>query len=84
VTLCSANVGGDPVNGCEQETLGVSDYCQDHASADDLREQARVTRTWSDPHDCDDIPCPTFGDDCPWQVAGYFDLLADEREAADR
>jgi hypothetical protein len=25
--------------------------------------------TWSDEHDCDDIPCPTYGDNCPWNTA---------------
>jgi hypothetical protein len=77
---CSANVGGDPVNGCDAESVEGFDYCLEHADAAQLREMARAARSWSDEHDCDDIPCPTYGDDCPWQQAGALDILADERE----
>ena len=40
------------------------------ALADDMEVHAAATESWADPHDCDDIPCPTYGDDCPWQTAG--------------
>jgi len=46
-------------------------------SPEELREQAENVRSWSEPHDCDDIPCPIYGDDCPWQQAGALDLQAD-------
>lgn len=36
--------------------------------------------TWVDEHDCDDIPCPTYGDGCPWNIAQNTRMLADELE----
>ncbi len=36
----------------------------------DMEAHAAATESWADTHDCDDIPCPTYGDDCPWQQAG--------------
>lgn len=48
------------------------------ALACDIEEHADATQTWADEHDCDDIPCPTYGDDCPWQHAGN---LRAERDA---
>ena len=30
VQQCSANVGGDPVSGCEELAEGWSDYCAEH------------------------------------------------------
>ena len=32
--------------------------------AEDLADTASSLATWVDPHDCDDIPCPTYGDNC--------------------
>jgi hypothetical protein len=48
------------------------------ALIEDLRYAADATQTWADPHDCDDIPCPTYGDDCPDNLAGDLRLAADE------
>ena len=31
--------------------------------------------TWTDDHDCDDIPCPTYGDDCPYMAARDLESL---------
>lgn len=33
--MCSANVGGDPGNGCEEWALVDSDYCAGHHSLED-------------------------------------------------
>ncbi|HZQ78745.1 MAG TPA: hypothetical protein VFE55_15530 [Acidimicrobiia bacterium] len=34
--------------------------------------------SWADEHDCDDIPCPTYGDDCPEQLASAVTLSAED------
>ncbi len=39
---------------------------------------ADSTATWADEHDCDDIPCPTYGDDCPAQLASSLALAAED------
>jgi len=46
--------------------------------AEEMREHADNLQTWADPHNCDDIPCPTYGDDCPWQTAADMRLAVDE------
>jgi len=33
--------------------------------------------TWADEHDCDDLPCPTYGDDCPHDKANSLSLAAE-------
>jgi hypothetical protein len=45
---------------------------------EDLRGAADATQTWADPHDCDDLPCPTYGDDCPDNLAADLRMAADE------
>ena len=30
--------------------------------------------SWADEHDCDDVPCPTYGDECPEQLASEVTL----------
>lgn len=45
---------------------------------DELEVHADNRESWSGEHDCDDIPCPTYGDDCPWNVAQDTRVLADE------
>jgi hypothetical protein len=45
---------------------------------EDLHDAADATQTWADPHDCDDIPCPTYGDDCPDNLAADLRASADE------
>jgi hypothetical protein len=49
---------------------------------EDLRYAADATQTWADPHDCDDIPCPTYGDDCPDNLAADLRAAADELAAS--
>ncbi len=48
---------------------------------EDLRDAADATQTWADPHDCDDIPCPTYGDGCPDNLAADLRMAADELAA---
>lgn len=37
--------------------------------ADELLRAADAVESWADEHDCDDIPCPTYGDECAWMHA---------------
>lgn len=37
--------------------------------ADDMEHHAATQESRADPHDCDDVLCPTYGDDCPWPRA---------------
>jgi len=39
------------------------------ALADDMEGHAAAEATWADEHDCDDVPCPTYGDSCAWDRA---------------
>ena len=48
------------------------------ALADELAAHADAEQTWSEDHDCDDAPCPTYGDRCHWQRAGALRLLQSE------
>ena len=53
------------------------------ALAEDMDHHAQSEQSWADEHDCDDIPCPTYGDGCRWQRAASIgaerdDLLATE------
>ena len=34
--------------------------------------------SWCEPHDCDDVPCPTFGDECPNDIANSLALAAED------
>ena len=45
---------------------------------EDLEHEADSLEDWADEHDCDDIPCPTYGDSCPWQKAQDTRALCDE------
>lgn len=36
---------------------------------EELRLSADSVQSWVDKHDCDDIPCPTYGDSCGWNLA---------------
>jgi hypothetical protein len=47
----------------------------------DMGRLADAIVTWADEHDCDDIPCPTYGDDCPWDMAKTCEALASELDA---
>lgn len=45
---------------------------------DELGFHADNQETWVDEHDCDDIPCPTYGDSCPWMMAQDIRALVDD------
>jgi hypothetical protein len=45
---------------------------------DTLLEHADSTASWADEHDCDDVPCPTYGDSCPNQKASDLSNTAEE------
>lgn len=53
------------------------------AAAADMDAAADSVETWADPHDCDDVPCPTYGEDCPWQQAGSIRAERDDLIASD-
>jgi hypothetical protein len=44
----------------------------------ELLEAADNMASWGEPHNCDDIPCPTFDDSCPEQLASSAALTAEE------
>ena len=48
---------------------------------EELRYHADNAESWADDHDCDDIPCPTYGDDCPWNNATQLRGEADHLES---
>lgn len=48
------------------------------ALAYDLETAADHAESWVEPHDCDDIPCPTYGDTCPWNLAQDLRAAAQE------
>ena len=52
------------------------------ALIEDLRDAADATQTWADPHECHDIPCPTYGDDCPDNLAANLRAAAEELAAS--
>ncbi len=45
---------------------------------DSMLHQADNTTSWAEEHDCDDVPCPTYGDSCPWQKAQDISNTAEE------
>jgi hypothetical protein len=45
---------------------------------DEMLRHADSIDTWADEHDCDDVPCPTYGDDCPAQKASDVSNTAEE------
>lgn len=46
--------------------------------AEDMAVHADNEASWADEHDCDDVPCPTYGDGCHAQRAGTIALTRDE------
>jgi hypothetical protein len=48
------------------------------ALAEELAAHADAEQTWHEEHDCDDVPCPTFGDTCHWQKAAALRLIRDD------
>jgi hypothetical protein len=60
----------------EPATLPTFEEARD-ALAAEMATHADNEASWADEHDCDDIPCPTYGDGCPHQRAGAVEV---ERE----
>jgi len=50
--------------------------------ADDMDRHADSLESWADEHACDDIPCPTYGDSCPWNEAGQIRCEIEDLSAA--
>lgn len=44
----------------------------------ELNYAAENVDSWADEHDCDDVPCPTYGDDCPHDQANALSLAAED------
>jgi len=44
----------------------------------EMLSDADSVASWTEPHDCDDIPCPVFGDDCPEGKASALTFEAEE------
>lgn len=61
----------------------VSFHAARDCLAEDMEAAAASVETWVDPHDCDDIPCPTYGDDCPWQQCGAIRAERDDLLVSD-
>jgi hypothetical protein len=61
----------------------ASFYAARQCLAEDMEAHASAIETWAEPHDCDDIPCPTYGEDCAWQTAGTIRAERDDLLASD-
>lgn len=48
-----------------------------------LVDASDSTATWADEHDCDDVPCPTYGDSCPEQIASSLRFAAEDLNLSD-
>lgn len=44
----------------------------------ELLSDADSVATWNDEHDCDDVPCPTYSDECPEGKASDLTNVAEE------
>lgn len=54
----------------ESDVYLTLDYSSAKASLiDDLDRYGDTEQSWVEEHDCDDIPCPTYGDRCGWNLA---------------
>jgi hypothetical protein len=51
--------------------------------AEDMESHAASEATWAHPHDCDDAPCPTYGESCPWDRAQTIRAERDELVSVD-
>lgn len=45
---------------------------------DEMLLDAENVASWADPHECDDIPCPTYGDECPEGLAFALTAAAED------
>ncbi len=44
----------------------------------ELNLDADNASSWADPHECDDIPCPVYGDDCPASKGDALSATAED------
>lgn len=44
----------------------------------DMTRHAESDESWADEHDCDDVPCPTYGDTCPDMMASEVRASAED------
>ena len=83
----TAWVAGWSRPGCLPESLPrvTRDWSEARdALAEEMAYHADAVESWNDEHDCDDIPCPTYDDACPWDRAqdvrrAREDLLSHDR-----
>lgn len=61
----------------EPATFAEHDQAKRYLIAE-LNTVADNLQSWSEEHDCHDIPCPTFGDDCKSQEASRASLEAED------
>lgn len=67
----------------------VYTYADIDEAIDSLIEELRYVgddyKSWADEHDCNDIPCPTYGEGCTWNMGCDLELeaecLNDSRES---
>jgi hypothetical protein len=48
----------------------------------ELLAAADSVASWNEPHECDDIPCPSYGDECPNDLANSLSLAAEDLNLA--
>lgn len=65
----------------EPEAHGSFEAAQESLAAD-MDLHAGSEESWAEEHDCDDVPCPTFGDACQEQRAAAIRNERDELLAA--
>jgi hypothetical protein len=65
----------------EPEGFGNFDDAKAYLIAE-LLAAADSVASWNEPHDCDDIPCPTYGDECPNDLANSLALAAEDLNLA--
>jgi len=44
----------------------------------EMLSDAESVASWGDVHDCDDVPCPTYGDECPESKASELTFAAED------
>lgn len=60
----------------------TADYAK-QAMIGELEYHADNEQSWVEEHDCDDIPCPTYEDDCGWNRAESLSAMAEDLNLAD-
>jgi len=47
----------------------------------DMETHEDSLTTWTEEHNCDDIPCPTYGEGCSFMMAGEVRFAAEDLDA---